>query len=176
MVYRYDEAEGKLVFDDELLGKEKGIEGALAAADFSGSGWLGFAAMGADSEEKKLSGFKNSTEGSENTPPGIPYTIGVEVNSETVVLSWSVPADDKTPSESLSYVLRVGSSSGAVDIVGEGSTDAHRYYHKLLGPISPGKTEAVLYNLPPGSYYWAVRAVDSGYQMSDWSDEDRFDF
>ncbi|MFP4686712.1 MAG: FG-GAP repeat domain-containing protein, partial [bacterium] len=174
LVYKNDD--GKLQRDFEPLGRQEGLTGGVAGADFRGDGKLGFAALGFDGADKQLYGFRNNTDIEANEPPDIPETIGTERDSNTVIFRWKRSDDDRTSSESLSYIIRVGSTPGGVDVLGEGSTDEHRYYHKLQGRIPPGRTEAILHNLPSGSYHWAVRAIDGGYQMSEWSDEESFDF
>ena len=98
-----------------------------------------------------------------NTPPSPPSELWCEEDVYAVRLMWSRGSDEQTPSEGLYYCLRVGTSPGAHDVM------SGTYGTPLMGNV--GQTTDLLLNLPPGTYYWSIRTVDSGFAVSDWSEE-----
>ncbi len=151
------------------------IRGNVAWADFSGRGRLGFAAGGSTADEERFLVFENYVNEEENIRPGKPSNIREEVYEDTVVLKWDAPVDDRTSPGSLSYLIRVETGPGEDDVISEGSVNSHQYYNRLTGRVAPPRSEAILYDLPPDSYDWRVRAVDSGYKLSRWSEPGTFE-
>ncbi len=87
-----------------------------------------------------------------------------------VVLNWHA-TDDKTPQNGLTYNLRIGTLSGASNILAPNSTNTGQ--RKLLEPGNMGADTSVFFNLLPGTYYWNVQAVDNSYQGGAFMDADK---
>ena len=71
-----------------------------------------------------------------------------------------------TPQKGLTYNLRLGTASGAYDLVS--GVSAHG-----LGQLGH-RTSHFLRQLEGGTYYWAVQTVDAVFKKSDWSNEASF--
>ncbi len=108
-----------------------------------------------------------------NYPPGSPVAsqtgdLWQDSAGGRVALSWLAAYDDNTPAALLSYQLRIGTSSGASDVMS--SVFAPPY-------TNAGATTSFVF-LPPEnavSYYWSVAAMDaSGFATGDWSNEESF--
>jgi hypothetical protein len=75
-------------------------------------------------------------------------------------LGW-YPGKDLQSSSRLSYNIRVGSTPGGQDIVSPLSlTNGFRLVPRLGN--AQMRTNTVL-NLPPGTYYWSVQAIDTAF-------------
>jgi hypothetical protein len=112
-----------------------------------------------------------------NAPPSVPggLTYELAVGGSNVVLRWLAASDAETPSASLSYNVRVGTTPGACDIVSpmaDPTTGARRI--PALGNAQLRRF-SVLSQLEKGrTYYWSVQAIDSGFVGGAWAPEATF--
>jgi hypothetical protein len=102
--------------------------------------------------ETKMSLFRNDSAGA-NLAPGAPAGLAATPEAAGLTLAWSAAADDHTASSALTYDLEIHP-------VGGGVGSARRLPEP--GGVSTATTWT-LAGLPPGSYSWSVRAVDSAY-------------
>ncbi|MGB3606655.1 T9SS type A sorting domain-containing protein, partial [Psychroserpens sp.] len=110
----------------------------------------------------------------QNTAPSSPLNLNTTVMNSDVVLNWSAATDNESPTEQLTYNLYVGTAIGTTDIMSPMS-DLNSGYRKVVGiGNSQYKNQAVLKNLPNGTYYWAVQSIDNQYQGSTFSTEQTF--
>jgi len=109
-----------------------------------------------------------------NSEPDVPLNPQHELSGNHVKLYWDQANDAETPTQSLSYNVRVGTSPGAFDIVAPMS-DITNGYKRIpdIGNTSLNN-EFLLNNLDPGEYYWSVQTVDNGYFSSAFSAEQSF--
>lgn len=148
-----------------------GLPGAGAAslewADFDNDGrldllvaWDGFSRI-----------YKNNTLRS-NQPPASPTDLLATVQPHNnVVLTWSPATDTETPSQGLSYNLRVGTTSGGSEVMSP-DADPATGARRLPSLGNAGHTNRwVLSNLPRGTYYWSVQAIDTGLAGSPFAAE-----
>jgi hypothetical protein len=108
-----------------------------------------------------------------NTPPNQPTELHATFDGALAVFSWSPASDAETPSDGLSYNLRVGTSPGAADIVSPmaNASTGFRRVPSLLGNVNQNTTWEVF--LPgPGPYYWSVQAVDGSSSGSSFAVEE----
>jgi bacillolysin len=105
-----------------------------------------------------------------NTAPSAPTGLGAEGRR----LSWTASTDAQTPAAGLTYNVRVGTTPGGVDVVPPMASTATGYRRVAqMGNQNLGTT-ASLTGLGPGTYYWAVQAVDSAFAGSPFSAESSF--
>ncbi len=108
-----------------------------------------------------------------NTPPTAPANLSAIVNGNQVQLNWSPSADEQTPSNALTYNLRVGTTPGGSEIIA-----AHALASGLLSIPRHGNQgqllTRMLTNLPDGKYYWSVQSVDAGLMGSSFASEQTF--
>jgi len=104
-----------------------------------------------------------------NLKPAAPGNLIASPQPDGIKLSWSTVTDDETPYKTMTYNLRVGTAAGGSNIYSSNSDNISGY--RRLASI--GNTQlnntVLLKNLPSGTYYWGVQAVDQGYLGGNWS-------
>lgn len=110
------------------------------------------------------------------TSPAEAPSVVYEPNTGLLKILWSVGEDVETPVADLTYSVKVGTSSGAGDVVcAQAKTDGMRLW--------PGEGNAgrMLYRIydtsswPKGKLYISVQSVDGNMQGSEFSDETVFE-
>ncbi|MEE4602885.1 MAG: InlB B-repeat-containing protein [Desulfobacteraceae bacterium] len=140
---------------------------SIDSGDYDNDGDLDI--IGSGYREIKI--FKNTiSEFSPNELPVPPNADSfVSVISEIdqlVMLFWGNGSDLESNINTLNYNIRIGTASGSHDVVS--------------GIIQPGpgnvgiSNSYKLYGLDPGTYYWSVQTIDTGFSKSEWSNEKIF--
>jgi hypothetical protein len=116
--------------------------------------------------------YVNDQGSNKNTAPNVPSGLTVSDQGQgKIVLKWKAPADDHTPTRSLSYMIRLGTKPGAGDL----STLPIDTAGRLQTPTFPViGTNEYYTELPPGQYYWSVMAIDGNFKNSKFSEEQSF--
>ena len=109
-----------------------------------------------------------------NQPPSIPSTPSVSyldtnISKTIVEINWSTSNDDTTPNTAISYALRLGTTSGAEDVISSGSSDSGFRKYARKGNAEHNTSWKVA--LEPGTYYASVQAIDASYVGSAFSNE-----
>ncbi|MDC6483653.1 FG-GAP-like repeat-containing protein [Cyclobacteriaceae bacterium] len=86
--------------------------------------------------------------------------------------SWSASEDDNTASAGLTYALRIGTSQGGGDILDANANQDGSRTVSGKGNAEHNTTWKVA--LGPGTYFWAVQALDPSYASSIFSEEQTF--
>ncbi len=109
-----------------------------------------------------------------NSVPSTPSGLAATVGASGVILSWTDSSDVQTPSNGLSYNLRVGTTPDGSNVVPPMSLTASGYRQvAAIGNVQHGLS-ARLSVLPAGTYYWSVQAVDTALAGSAFSAEQSF--
>lgn len=156
---------------EEIL--DLGIEGSVTWADYDGDGDLDIIATGSGADGASSKILANTTL-IRNTAPSTPINLMAEVVMDTVKLSWNVSSDAQTPSSSLTYNLRIGSSEGASDILSSNADLGTGRLRIQANGNASYNNEFVLRDLPNGTYFWQVQAVDNSFLGSKFSVESEF--
>lgn len=149
----------------------------VAWADFDQDGRLDFVI--ASYASSLATGYETSyglwrNEGDRtNTLPTAPSNLSAAVSPQRVLLSWATATDAQTPATGLSYNVRIGSSPGASDVLSAQARDDGR---RLLPAAGNAQmcTNQLVENLPPGTYYWTVQAVDTAFAGGPFAPERTF--
>lgn len=100
------------------------------------------------------------------------------VTSEKVeiTLEWSASSDDETPDPDLiTYDVRIGTTSGGCELYCGLFPAKGVSPYLAAGPGAIKNQTSLTLTPPAGTYYWAVRAVDSTFKRGAWSAfEDEF--
>ncbi len=123
-----------------------------------------------------------------NTAPSPPGNLRAAVENGRLVFRWNAAFDPETPSDALTYALRIGTASGDSDLmsaeagpsqyIGMNPPDPLDGRRHLMGPGNSGAgTSAWLAadTVEPGqTLYWTVQAVDSAGAGSRFAAEKSF--
>jgi hypothetical protein len=112
---------------------------------------------------------------SPNQAPEPPSGLSAETFLDSVKLSWLPSQDDSTFDAAICYNLRMGTFPGAADIISPMSDD-NTGIRKILnfGNVNHNRSWTIK-NLQPGTYYWAVQAIDHSFAGSEFSQESSFE-
>ena len=107
--------------------------------------------------------FINDNSGT-NEKPDPPSALTAFAVSTRAIFSWGTGSDDIDDPGSLSYNIRIGTSSGGNQLISSSVP-----YNKS----NVGKRLIREFNeIPHGTYYWAVQTVDGSGNTSEWSEQD----
>ena len=112
--------------------------------------------------------------GPANSAPGVPPSPAASIsptNGETT-LSWSSATDAESTSPALAYEVRLGTSSGNYNVLSGVYGTPLMGNHPLgrRGVAQPGRR----LRLGAGTYFWQVRAIDTGLRAGAWTSESSF--
>ena len=113
-----------------------------------------------------LYSFRRPSDGGDNP------SARIQDERQMMEFNWEPSEDDNTPSAGLTYALRIGTASGKSDIFdAQANADGSR---KASGKGNTEHNTSWSVALDPGTYYWAVQAIDPSYASSVFSDEETF--
>jgi len=155
-------------------------EGTAAWGDYDNDGDLDILIAGQDENGNRITNLYNNNlilrTGTikPNIKPVAPTGLISIITPGNVKLSWSSVRNDETPVKAMTYNLRYkikdsiqwqlaphASDSGFRRLPGIGNVQFNNSY--------------TLFNLPSGTYYWQIQAVDQGYAGGAWSAVDSFE-
>lgn len=169
-IFRYS-GEGFTLLDSTFTGITYGEAGY---ADFDNDNDLDIVLTGyTDPWEQTVNQYRNNTVAA-NTAPSIPTGLTAKTEGNAVILSWSMSSDSKTPSKGISYNIRIGNTSGGIQVLSPMS-DLLTGRRRIVSPGNVSSNTAwIIKNLSPGKYYWSVQAIDNGYVASPFAGEKTF--
>ncbi len=103
-----------------------------------------------------------------NTPPTAPANLAVEIEGGLATFTWNAATDGQTPSDGLTYNLRVGTTSGGCQVVSPMASASTGYRRVVqLGNAGCGSTSLTV-ALPAGTQtiFWSVQAIDAAFAGS----------
>ncbi|KPA17730.1 hypothetical protein MHK_002052, partial [Candidatus Magnetomorum sp. HK-1] len=149
-------------------------QSSVAFGDYDNDGDLDILLTG-DSDNVKIAKIYRNNLTVFNTIPSAPLYLTSVVNGQTVQLSWSAGSDSETLSSTgLNYNIRIGSSSGAYDILSPMALPLSTGFRQISerGFIQNLTTTVHLNDI--GTYYWSVQAIDTSLSGSSFSNEYSF--
>jgi hypothetical protein len=158
-----------------------GNSGSLTWFDFNGDSQLDFLVTGQQGVDSNANPayvsqvYQNVSGSPTNSPPTAPTNLTFQTFANGgVKMMWGSATDDHTPVAGLNYNIRVGSASGAVDIVSpEADPITGRRYVVQLGNAYE-RQFSLLTNLTGGTYYWSVQAIDTAFAGGAFATESTF--
>lgn len=171
IVYRNDENGVFVDINDGLVAVS---DPSVAWGDYDNDGDLDFLLAGQEYWTGPMTAvFRNDGGFAANELPSSPVGLDETIYDDSVVLSWHRAADNETQSPSVTYNLRMGTSPEGVDIVSPMAN--HTGYRQIVALGSANHdTTWTIKDLPEGTYYWSVQAVDNAFAGSDFAVEGSF--
>ncbi len=157
-----------------ISGEFAGVsKGASAWGDYDKDGDLDLVVLGEVNNTTRNSALYDNGSGLKNAKPATVDGLSSTISGGEVNLSWYAATDEQTPTDALTYALRVGTTPGGSEILSAPAyADGQR---KVVARGNAGQNLSwVLNDLPNGTYYWSVQAVDQSYAGSAFATEASF--
>lgn len=97
----------------------------------------------------------------------------VSTDGDQLTLSWTAGSDSATPTPGLTYNIRIGTTEGGSEIMSAMATPSGSRMVAANGNAQHNLSWK-LSGLAPGTYYWAVQAIDTSFKGSPFSVERSF--
>ncbi len=164
---------GSDTFTDSGLTFTNVRRSAVVPGDYNNDGRLDFLLIGwAASQDYVAELYRNEIPVS-NIPPAAPAGLFTTISGTDVQFNWEQAAGGTTPSNGLSYNLRVGTTSGGYDVIAPmASMDTG--FRRVQAPGRHPDNNAFLADPEEGVYYWSVQAIDHCFAGSGFSSEQIF--
>jgi hypothetical protein len=171
----------RTVFYDNINGTEfveqdylKGHGNISSYSDFDGDGDLDVIISGNfPSQTSYETNINQNNLNVENMPPDAPTGLSYSQQEFDIILSWNAAYDDKT-SKGLSYNVRIGSTSVSCDIKSPLSNLDDGFRIIQAQGNAGCNTSWTIKELPEGTYYWSIQAVDQSFRGSEWANQRSF--
>ena len=172
-LYRNDGGGAFSVWPDDFSNVR---DASVAWGDYDRDGRLDLLVAGYDGSQRVTKLYRNvSAAASTNTVPTAPTGLNAILGNQAVTLTWNAASDAQTTAASLTYNLRVGTTSGGQDVLAPAAnlTNGARRL-PALGNVQHRRS-ALLTNLTRGqTYYWSVQAVDNAWAGGPFAAEASF--
>jgi hypothetical protein len=110
-----------------------------------------------------------------NAPPTVPSSVNAVIRgAHSATINWGTSTDAHTPTKALTYNIRVGTTPGGIDVVAPASTVTTGHRRKPDFGNASHQRSRTFSNLPAGTYYYSVQAVDNAYAGSHFTVEQSF--
>ncbi|MBN2612231.1 MAG: VCBS repeat-containing protein [Bacteroidales bacterium] len=147
------------------------VHPTFAKADFNNDHKMDFLISGppSDAGAKATYLYKNNAS-AVNEAPSAPSNLQASDDEGEVTFSWDASADPQGNANTISYNIYIGSAAGTDDVLGAYASLSDGKHYTMNGGNN-GHATSVKINLAPGTYYWAVQAIDNNNMASAFSAE-----
>lgn len=167
--------EGNDIFTEIATGMDIVRSGVTRWADYDNDNDMDVIFCGVTSGDIWITKLYRNDGSVYNTKPDPPINLGWEQIGRTIYLYWDASNDIQTNTNSLTYNIRIGSTSGAINILSP-MTDISTGLRQISAMGNTNiNTSWKIDSLPEGTYYWSAQALDNSYAGSEFSSEATFD-
>jgi len=148
--------------------------GAVAWGDYDNDNDLDILLTGRDNNAQPVTKIYRNNTTTKNAVPAAPPNLLSTIMGYTATLSWNRATDSRTRDRALTYNLRLGTLPDSVQKVSP-MADVNTGYRRVpqLGNMNH-QTSWTIKNLPSGTYYWGVQAIDNDFAGSAFAPEQSF--
>jgi len=159
------------VFSEVITGITSVYDGSAALGDYDGDNDLDLILTGTSTSGYFTKVYKNYT-GIQNGKPSSPANLQAVQGGNKVTFSWDKSLDSKTSQSGLSYALYIGTTPDTFNICSP-MTSVPAGYRRIVNKGNQLNSWFIR-NLPAGTYYWGVQAIDNSFAGSVFSAESTF--
>jgi len=168
IIYRNDGG----VFTDIGAWLDGVIFSSVAWADYDNDTDLDVLLAGSDASGRIARLFRNNTAVS-NEPPAAPVGLSAMLADSSINFTWQVAADDATPTQALTYTIRIGAAPGTGEFVSPLANSSGFRQVVAQGNAGHSTTWQMpiddILNFP--FVFWSVQAIDNSFTGSSFSQQ-----
>lgn len=148
------------------------IFSSVAWADYDNDRDLDILLTGSDKTTRVAKLYRNNTPG-QNEAPSAPTGLTAQLTPASIVFNWQNATDKETPSNALTYNIRIGTKPGSGDLVSPLANQTG--FRQIISSGNVGSNTSYefsindILNFP--SVFWTVQAVDQQFAGSAFSEE-----
>lgn len=150
-------------------------EGNFSPGDFDNDGRLDYMLTGSlDGLNLGITRIWHNEGAARNNPPSAPTGLGSVVTQNLITLTWQAANDDTSPTNGLTYNVRIGRAPGGIDVISPMANPTSGL-RRIAAAGNAGWNKFKLASIYlPGTYYWSVQAIDNGYAGGPFAAEQSF--
>jgi len=106
-------------------------------------------------------------------PSGAPVNLAIEQDTD-VTFTWAGGQEGTTPTQGVTYNLRVGTQPGGNDVISSLALESGKRLVTRPGNVGSATSVTIKDLSPNTTYYWSVQTIDNLYNGSAFADEQSF--
>jgi hypothetical protein len=147
--------------------------GSAAWGDYDNDGALDLVCAGASGYIPPTTKLYHNAGAMPDTPPTTPGGLSVTRGRNSALLTWNA-ATDAEQTGGLTYNVRIGTVTNGINVVSP-MADLTTGFRRIPKTGNAGYLQSFLItNLPAGTYYWSVQAIDNAFKGSFFAAEQSF--
>ena len=147
--------------------------GSAAWGDYDNDGALDLVCAGASGYIPPTTKLYHNDGAMPDTPPTAPGGLSVTRGRNSALLTWNA-ATDAEQTGGLTYNVRLGTVTNGINVVSP-MADLNTGFRRIPKTGNAGYLQSFLItNLPAGTYYWSVQAIDNAFEGSLFAAEQSF--
>jgi predicted nucleotidyltransferase len=142
--------------------------GSAAWGDYDNDGDLDILLTGVTQNGSFVSKIYKNNNVILNTVPNAPTNLTSTVTGNNVTFNWNKSTDNETPQNGLHYNLVIGTTANSLNTLSP-MADRSTGFRRVVRLGNSQTNSWTINDLPNGTYYWSVQAIDGAYAGSQFA-------